>query len=299
MARSWLGSGVIPGYNNQCQPRLGGSVATVDTGGVWIDGFYGENSATKNISVAGGDGMLVARADPTARQVMFAYNLGTTPPTQTQTGIYEIPIARVTSGAMVDIRQYASGGPIIPAGVMMDFAGGTAPAGWLLCDGTLYLRTDYPRLAAVLGTTWGGDAAHFNVPNMQGRVGVGTGTAVGQPTNRILAATGGEENHQISVAEMPGHDHNSWTYGDDRDHIHGNIHSPGADQNHPWPLTYVSAAGLGLIATGPANEKATADSAFVTGGRSTGHLHQIPGQGGWGSHNNVQPFAVVTKVIKA
>lgn len=68
----------------------------------------------------------------------------------------------------------AAGGP--PAGAVLEFAGATAPDGFLLCDGASYLRTDYPALFKAIGTVWGAaDALHFNVPNHQGVSGCGIG----------------------------------------------------------------------------------------------------------------------------
>ena len=54
-----------------------------------------------------------------------------------------------------------------PVGSLMPFAGNTAPAGWLKCDGSAVSRTTYANLFAVIGTTYGaGDGSTtFNVPN--------------------------------------------------------------------------------------------------------------------------------------
>lgn len=67
-------------------------------------------------------------------------------------------------------------GVAIPPAVMWDYAGaaGSVPAGWLLCDGTSYLRDTYPALFAIIGTTYGNvDSTHFNVPDKRGRVSTG------------------------------------------------------------------------------------------------------------------------------
>ena len=74
---------------------------------------------------------------------------------------------------------------------------------FLLCDGTLYLKTDYPALAAVLGTTFGGDSTHFGVPNMKGRFPMGAGLASGPrgATAHALGSAGGEETHGLLAAE--------------------------------------------------------------------------------------------------
>ncbi|SDF58617.1 MULTISPECIES: phage tail protein [unclassified Duganella] len=40
--------------------------------------------------------------------------------------------------------------------------------GWRLCDGASLLRGDYPELSDLLGSAYGGDASHFNLPDLQG-----------------------------------------------------------------------------------------------------------------------------------
>lgn len=59
---------------------------------------------------------------------------------------------------------------IMPAGVIVPFAGTTVPAGYLLCDGSAVSRTTYADLFAAIGTTYGpGDGnTTFNLPNFDG-----------------------------------------------------------------------------------------------------------------------------------
>lgn len=56
-------------------------------------------------------------------------------------------------------------------GVVLPYAGTSAPSGWLLCFGQSLLRSDYPELFAKISTTYGAaDGTHFNVPDLRGRV---------------------------------------------------------------------------------------------------------------------------------
>lgn len=56
-----------------------------------------------------------------------------------------------------------------PAGTVIQFAGVSAPNGYLACDGASLLRADYVDLFAAIGTTHGAaDGTHFNVPDMRG-----------------------------------------------------------------------------------------------------------------------------------
>lgn len=97
---------------------------------------------------------------------------------------------------------------ILPVGSVIDFAGNLAPTNFLICDGSSLLRSAYPALFAVIGTTFGSvDSTHFNLPNLGGRVTVGVGNSGG--STFTLSNTGGEETHTLSIAEMPSHNHSS------------------------------------------------------------------------------------------
>ncbi len=95
-----------------------------------------------------------------------------------------------------------------PPGSIIAYAGTVAPAGWLWCDGTAVSRAQYPALFAVLGATWGpGDGVStFNLPDLRGRVPIGTGQGSGL-SNRPIAQKGGSETHTLTVEEMPAHNH--------------------------------------------------------------------------------------------
>lgn len=54
-------------------------------------------------------------------------------------------------------------------GVIKAYGGSSAPTGYLLCDGTSYLRASYPELFTAIGTSFGTvDGTHFNVPDLRG-----------------------------------------------------------------------------------------------------------------------------------
>jgi len=65
------------------------------------------------------------------------------------------------------------------AGLVVPYAGSSAPTGWLLCDGSAVSRTTYASLFTAISTTYGvGDGSTtFNLPNLKGRAIVGAGTA--------------------------------------------------------------------------------------------------------------------------
>lgn len=101
----------------------------------------------------------------------------------------------------------------VPAGTIVAFAGTNIPDGWLPCNGGLVNRLLYPALFSAISTAWGaGDGTtNFNLPDLRGRGPVGVGQGAGL-TSRGLAQLGGEENHTLSVAEMPAHTHR-YDYG--------------------------------------------------------------------------------------
>ena len=81
-----------------------------------------------------------------------------------------------------------------PAGMISIHAGATSPTGWLLCDGTSYASASYTTLFNVIGYTFGGSGANFNVPNLKGKIVVGIDAA--QTAFDTRGETGGSMTHQ-------------------------------------------------------------------------------------------------------
>jgi microcystin-dependent protein len=87
-----------------------------------------------------------------------------------------------------------------------------APDGvmWKYCDGSSLFVANYTKLFAVIGYTYGGAGASFNLPDCRGRVStmkqtVATAPAgIFSPNSATLGATGGTE---TAVADYPSHDH--------------------------------------------------------------------------------------------
>ena len=77
-----------------------------------------------------------------------------------------------------------------------------APKGWALCNGQLLPINQNQALFSLLGTTYGGDGrVNFGLPNLQGN------TPIHMGGGHTLGERGGEQNHTLSVAEMPTHTH--------------------------------------------------------------------------------------------
>jgi hypothetical protein len=84
----------------------------------------------------------------------------------------------------------------MPSGVLLDFAGTTAPTGWAMCDGTEYSKTAFADLFSAIGIAYGETngsggvgTTHFRVPDFRGRFAryndnMGTGAA-SRDTGRV------------------------------------------------------------------------------------------------------------------
>lgn len=154
---------------------------------------------------------------------------------------------------------------MIPIGLIVPLATVAIPSGapFLLCNGAAVSRTTYSALFSILGTDWGiGDGATtFNIPDLRGRTLIGHGQGSGL-TNRIYGGTGGEETHQLTIAELASHQHTQ---------------SDGT-------LRQVSGGSNSIGSPG--------SSAYTTAATAT-----YP-QGSDSPHNNMQPFAVASYVIR-
>ena len=91
----------------------------------------------------------------------------------------------------------AGGIEIVPSGTIVAFGNTTAPTGWKVCNDAAISRTTFARLFAVIGTSFGtGDGSStFNLPDLQGRTAIGSGSGSGL-SSRSLGATGGFETTQ-------------------------------------------------------------------------------------------------------
>jgi len=159
------------------------------------------------------------------------------------------------------------------AGMLVPFAGSSAPTGWLLCYGQAISRSTYADLFTALGTTYGAGngSSTFNLPDLRGRTIAGQDDMGGSSANRLtnqtgglngdtLGATGGTETHTLALTEMP-------------DSYYYNNNLPAVDD----------------ITDNYANANFTCNVADTT-------AHTT--QGGGGAHNNVQPTLILNYIIK-
>jgi microcystin-dependent protein len=127
---------------------------------------------------------------------------------------------------------------LLPAGTIIAYGGSgaanpdggasTAPAGWLLCDGSAVSRTSYATLFAAIGINFGGGdgIATFNLPDLRGRFLRGADRGAGRDPNaaaRIASNGGGAVGDNVGTLQAdqfgshqhaltdPGHSHMSPT----------------------------------------------------------------------------------------
>lgn len=191
-------------------------------------------------------------------------------------------------------------------GVVVDYAGSTAPTYWLLCYGQEVSRTTYAALFAKIGTTYGvGDGSTtFNLPDCRGRVVAGKDNMGGTSANRltglsggldgdVLGATGGAETHTLDITQIPPHQHTGTTGTESNDHTHTTSMSFNARFG-------ANGSGIPEADWGSGDSiKGVASRNVVSGGRSTSHTHNFTSNstGGGNAHNNVQPTIVFNKLI--
>lgn len=83
------------------------------------------------------------------------------------------------------------------------------PSGYVATDGRSLPISAYQALYALIGPTFGGDGkTYFNVPDLRGRVVVGTGAAVSPYTSQVtLGQKRGEESISLNQSQIPAHAH--------------------------------------------------------------------------------------------
>jgi len=87
------------------------------------------------------------------------------------------------------------------------FAGDFAPTDWMFCDGSLVSVSTYQALFSLLSTTYGGDGTNtFGLPDLNGRIPIGTGQGQGL-SKYVLGQFGGEEQVGLTAANLPPHSH--------------------------------------------------------------------------------------------
>jgi microcystin-dependent protein len=122
--------------------------------------------------------------------VLGVKNDNATDPTCTAGAIYYNSTAAAFRGCQDIPSGFTNLGN--PAGTILQYAGSSAPSGYLIADGSSLLRATYATLFAIIGTTYGSaDGTHFNIPDLRGRTAVGLNSS--EVTRTDVNALGNNE----------------------------------------------------------------------------------------------------------
>ena len=236
------------------------------------------------------------------------------------------------SSSVSGVSGSLTGSVIIPSGVIVPFAGGPGvtpnpgtrqdvPDGWLLCGGGAVSRTAYSALFTIVGTTYGvGDGSTtFNVPDLRGRIIVGSGTGAQQGVSGSGVITGGSALAVRAVGQF---------FGDERTELHTHIQDPHnhtqnahghsgstGDQSGDHAHSFTKNGGAFGDGAGAASVFAgyAARGTGYTGGVTGGHTHAVTVANNTatnqaqtavnqpqfaGTSANIQPSIVTNYIIK-
>lgn len=168
-------------------------------------------------------------------------------------------------------------------GMVMPVLTAVVPGNMLLCDGSTYLRVDYPSLYAVLDSAFIIDADNFIVPDLRGRVVLGVGLAASGTTYPVNG-NGGSEQVGLVTNQMPSHTHTVIDNG----HNHGPL-SPAT--------VFRGAHSGGASGYQTVNAGQTVDQMATTATNTAGITL---GTAGFGlGHENRQPYRALNYAVVA
>jgi len=93
-------------------------------------------------------------------------------------------------------------------GAIFIWAGNFAPQNYMFCNGQALSIQQYTALFSILGTTYGGNGTTtFNLPDLRGRMPLGTNTSNGAYPTSPLGQVGGTAAVTLITNNLPAHNH--------------------------------------------------------------------------------------------
>ena len=212
------------------------------------------------------------------------------PATVTTTTTFTLPDGDGSNGQVLQTNGSGalSWGTSFSAGMLMPYAGTSAPTGWLFCYGQAVSRTTYADLFVALSTTYGRCATTFNLPDLRGRTIAGQDDMGGASANRLtspingdtLGASGGSESHTLTTPQIPSHQH----------FIVNNRNVANRADSDPSTTNYLDRG---------AQHNPEGDEKYLLRFHSTVADRGLTSATGSGqAHNNVQPTIILNYIIK-
>tara|TARA_B110000503_G_C7162420_1_gene420273 strand:+ start:190 stop:2181 length:1992 start_codon:yes stop_codon:yes gene_type:complete len=151
--------------------------------------------------------------------------------------------------------------PVFQPGMMMPYAGSTAPAKWAFCYGQVVSTSTYSALFTAIGYAYDTSltSTSFRLPDMRGRLPLGADNIGGTSANRVTAPTAdvigqsfGAESVTISVSNLPDHDHS--LMGDAGTQFYSVTNVTGGSDSNSTGISIIGGdSGTGLSVSGGIN----------------------------------------------
>jgi len=206
-------------------------------------------------------------------------------------------------------------------GAIKPWTKATAPAGYLLCDGSAVSRSTYAELFAVIASTYGGGdgSTTFNVPQLQGKmpqgydgntynlagtggantvtVAVTNNQAATNATNQSVTVTGSISNTSLTEAQLASHSHQLGTTTVDGPSGPKTILGGGQsaqNQGNNFSTIFANTVRAQPTGSGTGHTHSHTLSGTLTGNITTSLTGSVTAAG----TNSFSPFVVVNYIIK-
>jgi len=215
--------------------------------------------------------------------------------------VNRISLSNDSSGNLLINYKY-----LLPCGAIVNYAGSSAPTGWLICDGSSISTETYSTLFEVIRTTYGSDASGvFCLPDLRQRI------PVGKTESDDLGETGGNSSITLTTNQMPSHYHTA-TIDTSGGHTHTASDSGHAHSYEDAYFAENRGYGTGLKGTGATtdndndyyfrtpNPTTFSGNANITVNPVGNHSHGITinSYGGSQPINIRNPYIVLNYIIK-